>query len=126
MKRMTQRVQCDECPSCHAAVLTASRDDYWGLDDAIICDPTPLTKPQEMACVLLGRARYALEMTAAKSFRLSRISEHLNETVLFWPALHLPGHRCAARFDQALPADVAKLICPVVGEVADSLASVPF
>lgn len=128
MKRFTRQVQCDECPTCHRGILTTNWDDQWAVQDSIVADPTPLTQQEEMACILLGRSRYVLEQTVAKTFRLGRITEYLGETRVFLPALHLPAHRCGARFSQPLPAEVALTLCPVVREVdeATGLVAPPF
>lgn len=106
MKRMTPKVQLDTCPTCQQPVLTAGYDDRWGVQDSIIVDPTPMDTQAEMACILLGRARYVLEGTAVKTYRLGRITEYLHEQAIFAPALHLPAHRCTARLPGHLPLDV--------------------
>lgn len=106
MRRMTVAVQWDHCPTCDQAVLTSSWDDRWGVGTAIIVDPTPLGQPEEVACVITDRARYILEATAVKTYRLGRITQWLDEQATFAPALHLPAHRCTARFPGVLPVDV--------------------
>lgn len=101
--KLTKQAQTIPCPSCRVPILATNWDDLEGLTADITADPTPLTPPLELACVLAGRPIYALEATVVNTYRLSRLHGHNRDRQLINPIATLPAHICGGRFPN-LPA----------------------
>lgn len=125
-QRPGHKVTAGTCPRCHAATLTASWDDLEGVPATITVDPTPLSDPEETACVLIGRATYVLERTGAGTYRLSLLHAYNRDRATFAPAHHLPAHQCGARFSTVLPTADLLALFPATAKEANRNAPVPF
>lgn len=117
------RVLAGTCPRCKATVLKAGWDDLEGIRAAIVADPTPLSEPEEVACILGDRNVYVLERTTANTYRLSLLHAYSRDRQVHAPALHLPAHRCHGRFPSVLPMDDLVALFPAL---KGSLADAPF
>ncbi|KAB1647488.1 hypothetical protein F8O06_02810 [Pseudoclavibacter sp. CFCC 14310] len=121
-----QHVTWSRCPRCRMVVLATDTEE--SLPTVItgqrLVDPTPISLPEETACVLTGRPTWAW----AWQFAVHRLD--LRDPVLYWgghdqetPATRpvvLPEHLCGGRFTTCLPAAATARRTPAQPTVAPS------
>ncbi|KAB1658995.1 hypothetical protein [Pseudoclavibacter sp. CFCC 11306] len=104
-----QHVTWSRCPRCRMVVLDVDTEE--SLPTVItgphMVDPTPISLPEETACVLAGRPTWAWAWRFGEHCLDLRSelywSQHDQEDAASRPVV-LPEHRCGGRFPSRLPA----------------------
>jgi hypothetical protein len=99
------KAEYEDCIRCGDETLVTNWDDLEGiLVSDIVADTTPLTRLEEVACILIGRPTYILEATIIGTRRLSLRTPRTMAMTLPHPIAVLPHHRCGARHPGILTA----------------------